>query len=483
MKKKFRPLIIALSAMLIAGIAYALVLVFIPEPPEVETQLPEYDTITPYQLKNLDRVDFRFDDGYEYTIDLTHKTESNRSYAVVGKTQYEYDFTALSSACLSVATISTSQAYAEDAMEAAVYGLDNPRAFVDIYGTDGTSVSLIVGDPTRIGNYCYVQVVGDDKVYLVSGYTARYLTQTDHAYRELGIFSYSDEGAFSEIAGIEITRGDEMILKYHLATEEEQENPPKGLAAGAYMEEPIFYPLNDVKLTAQVIDHIRLVNAKAVVEDNPQDLSKYGLDGDDVFHFNVDNADGSKVYMTISPAQEDGMRYALIGGIDSVYSFSASTFDFLEDVSYDKMLYGLFWNYRIVDCNAAEVELNGETYRMEFFDPTTEEEEAGKTFWATFNGEEMREENCRGLFVRMLSPSIYALVPEGYERPAEPYCVLRFETETGENPELSLYTINERQYAAFLDDVETGFLVKKDSIKEIADCIEIILEGDLVPDF
>jgi len=484
MKKKFRPLVIALCCLLVVGVGYALVLALVPDLVEENFVLPDYSTITPYELKTLDRIEFSFDDGYEYTIDLGRDTSANRSFAIAGKEQFHYDESSLSNACLAIASISTSRSYAEDAMESAVYGLDDPRAVIDVYGIDGTSVRILVGDPTRVADFCYVQKEGDDAVYMVSGYTAKYLTNTDHAYRSRVIFSYTDkEYIFSDINAIDISKGDEPFFSYHVGTEEEMEAQPYGLAVSAYMTEPIEYPISQDRLVDRILTNIVSLTANAIVEDEPKDLSKWGLDGDNLLHFVVTNVDGSKIDLTLSEPTEDGLRYGIMAGVNSVYEFDESDFAFLDGFHYKEVLYNLFWSFSITECNAVELTVDGDTHRMEFFDPNTDEKEAGKTFWATFDGEELREENCRTLFAYMLYPKIYDLVPEDYVPAGDPACVLMIETEDGVEHEIELYAINERQFAAYLDGVETGFLVKKDAITNIIDCIDIILEGDLIPAF
>lgn len=484
MKKKFRPLVIALCCLLVVGIGYALILALVPDLVEETYVLPEYSTITPYEIKTLDRIEFSFDDGYEYTIALGQDATLNRSFSIEGKSQFYYDESSLSNACLAIASISTSRSYAEDAMESSVYGLDNPRAVIDVYGTDGTSVRILVGDPTRVADYCYVQKEGDDAVYMVSGYTAKYLTNTDHAYRSRVIFAYTDEDSiFSEIDAIDISVGDEPVFSYHVGTEEEMEAQPYGLAVSAYMTEPIEYPISKDRLLDEFLTNIVSLTANAIVEDEAKDLSKWGLDSDNLLHFVVSNTDGTRIDLTLSEPTEDGLRYGIMAGVNSVYEFDESDFAFLDDFHYKNVLYKLFWSFSIMDCSVAEITYNGTTHRMEFFDPTTDETEAGETFWATFDGKELREENCRILFGYMLSPTIYDLVPEGYVPSGDPTCVLMIQTDDGVKHDIELYAINERQFAAYLDGVETGFLVKKDAISNITKSVDIILEGDLITSF
>ena len=76
--KKYKPLVLALGALILVGAAYLLIINLIPEHvEEEETSTAEYYKITDYALKNLDHITFTYDDAL--VAFLTHKSFS-RTY-------------------------------------------------------------------------------------------------------------------------------------------------------------------------------------------------------------------------------------------------------------------------------------------------------------------------------------------------------------------------------------------------------------------
>lgn len=56
-----------------------------------------------------------------------------------------------------------------------IYGLDTPRATVDVTYTDGASTKILVGDEENLSEGVYIQLAGDDAVYLMPReYTIRF---------------------------------------------------------------------------------------------------------------------------------------------------------------------------------------------------------------------------------------------------------------------------------------------------------------------
>lgn len=479
--KKFRPLIAALGALIVIGVAYLLIITLTPPPPEKEEE-PRADSyqMVKYELKDLDHVTLSFADGYEYTIQLTHKSSSSRSYAIVGKEEYDFNFTSLSTACMSMSSITTTKFIEADA-DFSKYGLDHPQAVAVITGVDGTSTKLTLGDTTAVGSYTYCVKNDERDVYMLSSYVTRYLLQKDYAYRNLSVTKYSEESPTEEISAFSMSDHDQPIFAYRYLTDEEMEaNPDRSVRL--WMTYPIEYSLNDVTLTNELINSMLMLSAKAVVEDAPADLAKYGLTSDlTVLEFT--NMDGTYVKLTMSQPHDDGLRYGLLSGQNSVFSFKAEDFEFVSKFDYTKTLYRLLWMYNITDLAGFDLTAHGVTYNIELFDPTKEEKDnEGKTFHATFNGKELREENCRRLYVRVLSPSVYDLADPNTEVAAEPdwSAVIHFDTGRADET-IAFYKMNARQYAAYRNGKPTGFFVNLIDLQDIDEAIDLILRGELIP--
>ena len=482
MKKKFRPLVIALGALILVGAAYLLIVKLIPPPPEEEKPSYNYLELTSYQLKDLDHVDFRFRDGYSYTIQLTHKSENSRTYAVVGKPQFDFDYSSLSSACMSLASMSSSRLLSENEQNLAQYGLDDPFSTVDIVGTDGTSVRIYLGNDAPVGSYSYAMKDGSRDVYLLSNYSAKYLKQKDYSYRKLEFLTLNEETPAEDLRSLSLANHGEEIFAYVYYTYEELQELYPDYSSQLVMTYPFVNQLNDSTLTDNLLQHLVNIRASEVVEDFPKDLAAYGLDKDVTVLRWALSSDQAERELTLSQPTEDGIRYGRVTGVDSIYRFNASLFDFADTFDFTKTLYRNLWMYNIKDLSGFDVTAHGVTHEVRLFDPTKEEEEAGQSFWATIDGKDLREENARRLYIRVLSPSAYDLVDENVT-PAEEAdwsAVIHFDTGRADET-IAFYKINARQYAAYRNGQPTGFYVNLLNLQDIDRALEIIAEGDLIP--
>lgn len=483
--KKYKPLAFALAALILVGAAYALIVLLIPDPPEEPEKdiTAGYTTLVKYELKNLDHVDFEFADGYQYTIKLTHKSDVSRSYSIVGKEEYDFDFTSMSSACLSLSGISSSRLVEENAPDLAKYGFDEPQAKVTIYGTDGTSVKLTVGDATGVGDYSYAIKDDGNDVYLISSYTTRYLLSKDYYYRNKDIFSLDEEDPASGVQAIQVSKNGEMLFDYVMLTEEERDAIDPDLDTLAYMRTPVEHGVNTTTLSDYLLANMMTVRFDDVVEDRPTDLAQYGLDKD-TMNLKVVLNDGTTSNITLGKITEDGSRYGMLGGVNSVLLFDAEDFEFLDGFDFTSLIYRLIWTFNIQELSGFDVTAHGETHYVELFDPDKDEQEEGKEFWATIDGKELREENCRRLYVRVLSPSVYNLTDEQMNADADPEaewsCSIHFDTGRSDET-ISFHKINARQYAAYRNGEQTGFFVNINDLEAIDEALTTIAKGDLIP--
>ena len=484
--KKFKPLIAALIALVLVGAAYALIVLLAPEKePEVKPDASEgYTSLVDYELKDLDHVDFAFPDGYQYTIKLTHKSESYRTYSVVGKEEYDFNYTNISSACMSVSNISTSRVVEEDVKDLSKYGFDKPQAEVTVYGTDGTSHKVTVGAEVGVGDYTYAIWDDGDDVCLLSEYSTRYLLNKDYAYRENKVMTLDEEDPSTSVKGMIVRNHGEELFNYTTLSEEEMEKLDSDVDTALYMTVPTRHSVNSATLNDYLLSNMMTVNFDEVVEDAPKDLSKYGL-ADDVMELKIDLTDGSSVNLTISQPTEDNIRYAIIGGVNSVVTFDSEDFDFLDDFDFSSLIYRLIWTYNIQQLAGFDVTAHGETHSVQLFDPDPDEKEEGKTFWAKFDGKELREENCRRLYVRVLSPFVYNMTDEEMEATAEKdaewSCVIHFDTGRSDET-ISFHKINARNYAAYRNGEPTGFYVNIIDLQAIDEGLELIAKNDLIPE-
>jgi len=476
MKKKYRPLIIAGIALVLLAASYMLVVALLPEPVVDDTSepLPTY-YLTKYDTTDVDTILFEREDGTSYTIESKKVTNDagavSTNYLIAGKYQYEYDRSALGMAMMYVTSIYVNSITDAEPKDLAAYGLDTPSVRMTINPFEGEPTTVLLGDIAPVGSSYYAMVEGKPEVYLLGSYVAKYILNTDLDYRTLTLTAYTDVS--TEIGEVEITRGGEPVLTVYRRTDEEAD--AAGTLATRYtIKQPVQRDGNDTTIPDSLLTPMAALSATSVVEDMPQDLSKYGLDKDTTV-LKITNVDGTSKKLTLS-SDRDGMMYGMIQGINSVYTFTTSDFSFL-DVDYKTLLYKLLWLYNITDVQRVELVIRGEEHVLELFDPTDEEETAGKVFSGTLDGETVSEENGRRLYTRVLSPTLYDYVESGTTAGAAEY-TFRIILDDGTVHTMELAPLNERQYLAILDGESAECYVNVTDLTNLEKAIEKVKAGE-----
>jgi len=482
--KKYRPLIIAAIVLVVILAAYLLIVMLTPEQ-QIDTSADsqvEKTTyvLTDYELTDVDYMKFTYHDGYEYVIDcvVTYNDAgvASRNYFIEGKSQYDYDRNALGMAAMNLADISTTSYVEENPKDIAKYGLDDPYVTFEIADNGGNKSVVHFGDANPRGSGSYAIEEGGDKVYNLGSYVSEYLIRDDKSYRTLTVTNYADYTAIKHL--LVSQPGKETI---EMGSRTADEMAAIGLYASQfYFTQPIEREANDTTLAEEILPSLLAISAYQVVEDSVDNLSEYGLDGEDVTVIEITDAEDVTKKLTLSAVDENGYRYGVISGVMSVYQFDSSIFDAILNMDYREYINKLIWLHTITDVGTIELNIKGEKHVLELFDPTPEEEEAGKVFEATFNGGEIVEDNVRRLFARVHSPTFYDMI-EGEVKPVEiEYEFKIIYDEEDVEDVLQFAPINDRQYIAYLNGEATDYYVNVNDLKAIEKAIETIEKGDIL---
>lgn len=483
--KKFRPLIIAAIVLLVLLAGYLLITTLLPEKEtdnkaDSPTEPVEQYVLTDYEMANVDVMKFKFDDGYEYTIKCVvtknEKGVSSRNYFIEGKTQYAFNRSTLGMAAMTLADISFTSYVEENPKDLAKYGLDTPYVIFEIVDNDGNNDVIYIGDPAPVGTGYYGMKEGGDKVFLFGSYYSKYMVARDTFYRELAFTQYPD---YTSIKSFLLSQPDKETIE--IDTNSEEDIKAGGLYATQYcFKQPVQRNGNDSMIAEEIFAKIIAISATEVVEDSLDNLAQYGLDGDNVTILEIGDTEGNTKRLNLSPVGEDGSRYGVIRGIMSVYKFSNSSFSPIFNLDYRLYINKLIWLHNITEVGRVEITLPEGEHILEIFDPTDEEEEAGKEFEATFDGGDIIEENARRLYTRVLSPTFYDMIEGDFEVGEIEYEFKIIYDETGEEHTLQFAPINPRQYVAYLNGEMTDYYVNVSSLTEVSKAVKAIQEGEVL---
>ena len=172
----------------------------------------------------------------------------------------------------SMSGVSSDQIIEEEPADLSVYGLDNPSATAIIAFTDGTSATLFAGAKTPTKVAYYVQLEGDPKVYAVRNYTInRFFTELDDM-RDRDIPLPNPQA----ITYFKLT-GEQVI---EIVKMDEEDDFIGSQFASMKLVQPFKQERSiDTQRFSELIEILPgAVTIEEFVDDNPSDLSVYGLD-------------------------------------------------------------------------------------------------------------------------------------------------------------------------------------------------------------
>jgi len=338
MKFYRNAIILVVIVALLAG-AYVLVRnIKANQPGTSETK--QYDKLTDFISTDIESVTLKNKSG---TFVIVKKDED---WALSEPADIRYDSSVLSSIVINSASIVADKVIEEDAQDLSIYGLDDP-AIVTVKSKDGTSVTLEIGNQTPTGGGYYTKLQGKNKVYMISKYTGDKLLSGKNEIRTKQLFDMTTD----DIMKFGLNRkGENVFISEKSEDKWNMVTPIKGS-----MNDSSFIPMLEA-----------LVNARATefVEENPDDLSVYGLDKPAYELIFSTEATGEVKLQMGFERREDYTIYAKFDGEDEVFAIDTNTFTFLDKPL--KEIVNIFaYIVNIQDVEKIDLTMDGKTTHME----------------------------------------------------------------------------------------------------------------------
>lgn len=276
------------------------------------------------------------------------------------------------SALMQVSTVAENKAE----VQLANYGLSKPYAEMTVHYTDGTSVTVKVGDTTPDGSYRYAVLSDHDGVYTVYKSVATYAAYDLTNLRSITIEQINVE---EELTYLLLEEKDGRPIE--IRTWEDGETHDEIYDTSPYK---MLSPYGDwpwTVVTGNLSDYFssyESVSIEKLVEADAADLDKYGL-GDTSFEHHVkvttrvqdtssENSGSDTVkyeyhtadyYFGISAG--DGLIYFRQGGSNDVYTVKESSLDCFDFEPFD-YIQKIIFLYDIQKMDSYSVTGNGQTY-------------------------------------------------------------------------------------------------------------------------
>ncbi len=470
--KLLRPLIITAALLIVFIGGYLMLEKFSPEPEASPTATPVGSIIS--STATLTRVHAQPTDDAAFDVTVVN-TGDEPSYTVIPAFPgYTYNLNKLRALTNSFTQLQAQALIKENAtaQELSEYGFDKPLARFTGEYSDQSKIELILGAQTVTQDAYYAKRADSATVYTISKLDATALLVNERSLRALPMFPASEDAndPNGHVNKVALTKADGSVVTLRRLTEEEAKKIGE-LAATYEVSFAGTYEANETNADEKFISPILSIALMSVVEDNPKDLSKYGLDKP--AKIELTHKSGDVYTLLIGSTDADGNRYVMKPGIDSVLLAGGNSFTFL-DVSRTSLISPLVWLYDVDEVSAVTFDLDGTKHTL-----SIDSDSDNDKFDASLDGKDITRENASRLYQRVLSVYIAGELADG-QKYGDPKYTITMTFRDGTSRVLKLCPINDRQFAVLFDGRAEFFANIKD-IETIISAFDIIKRGEELP--
>ncbi len=386
------------------------------------------------------------------------------------------------------------------------YGLDTPAAVVTVNHSSGSTV-YEVGDLAPGESDYYAKLADSDDVWLISASTAKYALEGEWQFRDKFLFGFAEGEEYSAVESFILEReGQETIELALLESAGDEFSSVYELIA------PLNHDANDTVFVDSIVNNLSSLEYSDIIEDHPQDLEKYGIfntadeqtepapeSTDENAESNTDevNDEAATVDEVIASNNQPLARitinddliitlgdftdetesyyYASVSGIDSVVTFPASYFPYL-DIKYVDLMSSLMWLHNIVDAESVNIATPSGEHTLVFNHMVNPDDEEDTWMEPTLDGEEIEEDFAKDIYLSLLSVTLSNIIEEDPEVGEIEY-TLTINMLNSDSFTMEFYRINERQYGTIKDGQPLPFYVNIDLLTYIEQLIADIKSG------
>jgi len=475
--RRVRPWVAAVALLVLLGVVIAAVLLTRRElpAPESDTLYGELLHHTPAEVASLTLT---LRDGERYT--LTQHVAGK--LLAVGEDEFEVSDLYAPGLLQAASVVAYEQVLAEDGAAYAEYrqafGLTQPRVMAEISYTDGTSVTLSIGDPSPLeeDTWYYMEVAGDERLFAVDQDTAEELEVSRDSLRPV------------EQPILHAERMDELQLQDAQGNIVAQWRLEGGISAvdaasGWRMTVPYPYPADEEAMTSLRKNLANLRLGICVGEATPENLRACGLDTPR-FTITVHQAAGavgqvgddgafaakewpeSTLTVQVGSAKNDVVDYVRVG--DNIYQCA-------------HYLLSIFMNYAPLDsisrypvmvkmealASLTVTTAEGSTvYALRREEQVGENNDLltdaqGNVLWTTSctrDGEAISADAFAAAWEQLRAVRVTGLLPEGYTAAQPPHTTFRMTTTTGRTHTLALTPYDALHDAVLVDGAALFYL-------------------------
>ena len=488
MKKQLKTLILCLVVVVVLTASYFVVAALIPDAEEEDDAL----YIVNGNADSMFTVLVEFPEsqgGYRYVIGKIPQVDNSVLYIYQDNGIYdhfEYSQTLMEDAFTRLMALEATELVYEETDNLAEFGLDDDNAvrvtispFDELAAEDETlqPITLLIGNYNSVSSAYYAKRADSPEVYMITTLNANTYLNGPNRYRSLDILP--DFGTYYDnLKSVTLNNrnGETIVLERHETFESEEEGVL--IYTTFRMTDPYRAYVSDTVVSESFLDLISAMMVMQVVENNPEDLSIYGLDDENSFTVEFVTNDGTETTLRFGSASST--IYIMVEGIDSVYAaYGDISFG---DLTAMDLRSSLVWLHNIKDVSKVEMSLPNGDYTLEIDDTVNADDGTG-TFVAALNGTALSEDNGRRLYTSIISIQYDDLLA-GEAIESEPSYTFRITYRSGYTETLRFFKATSRQYIVCLGEdtmpEETNFCANITFLRDITENVDTILSGGTI---
>ncbi len=476
--KQFKPVIITAIVFVIIAVAAFATIKLLPDSNNNGNDIVLPD-VSVNSVKIIDRaaediksIEITTNSGESFAIDYSTSSIGIKTATMRDANELlrysESDMTTLSSY---IGHLSAIEEIGED--DGRSFGFGKPARKINVTFTDGEKIGLLLGSRTPLGEGVYIRRIDSKTVYTIGTSTADALMKTKSDYRDITLFNAISSTdlltsvTVSKAGALPIT----VVRKPEADEEKDTSDVEAMLVADYAITSPISHDTDPNTVGPKLLDKIIAIKAERLVEDNPNDLDKYGLKNPVKLRFTT--SDGTDVSLLIGDKTPSGGRYVMPEGIPTVIETEKDCD--LEGLSYADIASPLIWYYKSDAVSDITYELaDGESHTLSL-------KTSNETLAGVYDGKTLTGSNATNLFLRTIRFSVAEEAMAGMKygnRAVKATIVLK----SGSTTTLELFEVNERRYAAVVDGKAAEFFVAVEEVRELLECFDLLSRGEDIPD-
>lgn len=365
----------------------------------------------------------------------SYTVRNGETPSVEGYFSHVIDTSRLSSFISSNSMVAISHKIEGKADSLSAYGLDMPEKSALILLKDGTQHKLHIGSSANFEGEYYVMQEGTDFVCTIASYEIESLMQSPSEFRSMDICALNAES----IASFTVKKNGrkEISIKY-----DESFKPANEYEAASYL---VTYPYNNVtasldKLQA-LFESISSLTADSIVEENPSNLKKYGLDKP--YELELTDRDGKTTTVRMGSYGDNGSVYVMCNTTPVVYLARCPFYETVKESRADDYVDRFINLFNIDTVKNIKISADGETHTLEI----TKKSEDESTY--KINGKLASEESFREIYQLIIGITATDFVDK--EPAGEKKCEITFNFTDNTKKAFSYYAYNDRYFAVKAD--------------------------------